>query len=263
MMQSVALSDSNVFELDNHNHTYSQDSSERMLQKAGTDDSVVAGDFVLVTEPSLDLELDLDEYDYCDDVLSDGMQSEPGFFITKAMLLEEAEEPSIQHILDEAHSEASKLVFPELLAPKKEPCTDDLSTKETDASGPSSKSYNYYKITDPAPAIPLKKGRMPNKKRRKRMKMLKKAAAAAADDKAAAANLSAVETTSACTSTSTSASTSSDSRKKTFKNDRNNRNKGPTSRYINKRNANIAAVACATESLATYNKAVIQNKKVN
>ncbi|CAB9501011.1 expressed unknown protein [Seminavis robusta] len=52
---------------------------------------------------------DDEDYDYCDDAISEGIQSEC-LNLTEDMILEEAEKPSIQYILDEAHRSASQLV---------------------------------------------------------------------------------------------------------------------------------------------------------
>lgn len=98
-------------------------------------------------------------------------------------------------------------------------------------------------------------GRMSNKKRRKKMKLMKKAAAAA---KAVAT----LTTSTDAPPLSSSSSGSDVMENKTTKGSgsKTSSTSRPQTRYYNKRVASIAAVACATETLASYRAEVKQKQ---
>jgi hypothetical protein len=243
MMKSIFLSDSKLLDSNQTPTTFNNSSS-------GQDND----EFIMVDSCDYDADSNPDteeeEYDYCDDAISEGVQGYTcsfAFSLTEDMILEEAEQPSIQHILDEAHKSASQLVS--VVSDQHQPDQDQdpqlnqmpgiLESSASDVSVQSSPPPERKKpeAKPPAPAQPqgMLGGRMSNKKRRKKMKLLKKAAAAAS---AAAALSSDVPRSASMTSSS------SKSAKKHTK-------VAPATRYQSKRVANVA-VACATETLASY-----------
>lgn len=265
MMKSVFLSDSTML-----------DTTASLVTKNSSDDNN-DNDYIMVdccnNSTSFIEEEDDEEYDYCDDAMSEGIQREQHLQLdlTEEMILEEAELPSIQHILDEAHRSASRVVY--VTEDEHEHEEKDQATLLTE-SAESHDSLLAYQRAVPAAtgALELPKepvvaaigsnatkveedaapvdittdvaasaahstpapnlGRMSNKKRRKKMKLLKKAAAT---DKAAAA-LADNDGSTTTVSAAKIKTSSSNSAK---------------SRYRIKRVANIA-VACATETLASY-----------
>ena len=248
-MKSVFLSDSTM--LDNLTNE----------AKSSSNENVSENDYIMVECDCDSFDEDDEDYDYCDDALSEGIQLEQHLDLTEDMILEEAGQPSIQQILDEAHKSASQVVY--VTEDEQEPTLDSSSrfqeslppelpkeptaTTTTTTAKEDSTEAAPTDITDVAPngaATPMPNlGRMSNKKRRKKMKLLKKAAAAA---KAATALSGEAPMSAANSSTNTKKASSSA------------KSRPMSSRYYNKRVANIA-VACATETLSSY-KAELQTK---
>jgi len=249
-MKSIFLSDSKLLDSNQTPATFNNNISNSYGQ--GNDEYIMVDscDYDADSNPGEE-----EEYDYCDDAISEGPQGyicSLVFSLTEDMILEEAEQPSIQHILDEAHKSALQLVS--AVSDQDQPDHDQdsqlnqvpgiLESSASDVSVQSSPPPERKKPEAKPPAQPQPQGmlggRMPNKKRRKKMKLLKKAAAAAS---AAAALSSDVPRSAFLTSSSKSA-------KKPTK-------VAPVTRYQSKRVANVA-VACATETLASY-KAQLQS----
>lgn len=121
MMKSVFLSDSNVLELPDSsdgdyimvNNLHDGPSALEELMEDNEDDNDNLSSCSKDNHSYLDI--DEEDYDYCDDiVLSDGEQSQQGCYhlsvsLTEDMILEEAQQPSLRNVLDEAHRSASKL----------------------------------------------------------------------------------------------------------------------------------------------------------
>lgn len=260
MMKSIFLNDSRLLDSNgNGTPTAFNRNTNNPCSGQDSDDYIMvdACDYYVDSEAGGGEE---EEYDYCDDAMREGV---PGyscsfaFSLSEDMILEEAEQPSIQHILDEAHESVSQLVS--LVSDQEHPDQDRRDQENTTQlnqvpgileSSASDVSVHSSPLSDtpkqeskqPAPTTATAQlqgvlgGRLSNKKRRKKMKLLKKAAAAAS----AAAALSSELPRSA----STTCSNSTKSTKKHTK-------VVPSTRYQSKRVANVA-VACATETLASY-----------
>lgn len=242
MMKSIFLADSKMLDMDgnsaNNNSSKNSDNEYIMV------DPSLSFDYDADTNSDghdTDSDLHEEDYDYCDDVISEGMQYDPcsfTFSLTEDMILKEAEQPSIQHILDEAHKSASQLVSAQEMPDILESSASDVSVQSSVPAKekPEATETTSAPVEKPQLLTPQQTnvgGRMSNKKRRKKMKLLKKAAAAA---KAAAAL--------SCDVPQSANTTSTNKPKKSFK-------LTPSTRYQNRRVANVA-VACATETLASY-----------
>jgi len=93
MMKSVFLSDSTMLDSTITGNSTSLNENDNDYIMVDNDcDSFVDGD---------------EDYDYCDDIVSEVVQIDQHLNLMEEMILEEANEPSIQRILDEAHASAS------------------------------------------------------------------------------------------------------------------------------------------------------------
>ena len=315
MMKSVFLSDSTMLDNFSSNKNSPGNSSSEGFN---TDNDA---DYIMVeVGPGSFVEDDDDEYDYCDDIVSE--REEPAFFPDNnddnnnldlidedEMILEEAVgQPSIRQILEKAHESASQVVSyvtdeedqddhedhedevnasssktevaaatsASLSATIKEQPQEITDVPESQASAKTKEVHATNEeassppvdITDAATSMvkassapdnamttaPPNLGRMSNKKRRKKMKLMKKAAAAAK----AVATLTTSADAPPLSSSSSSSSKVTEKAKKGSDSSKSSLASFPQTRYYNKRVASIAAVACATETLASYKAKVNQ-----
>lgn len=261
MMKSMFLSDSKLLDSsDNRTPTAINHNTNLASSARDADDYIIIDSCDYDADSNQEEGREEEEYDYCDDAITEGVQGYTcsfAFSLTEDMILEESEQPSIQHILDEAHKSASQLVS--VVSNQDQPDHDgqdqEHDTQLNQVPGILESSASDVSVQSSSPPVKKKQeakqlevttaltqaqgilgGRLSNKKRRKKMKLLKKAAAAAS----AAAALSSDVPRSAST-------TSSNSTKSSKKQTR----AVPFTRYQSKRVANVA-VACATETLASY-----------